>query len=116
MVRHKAVTNYLKEHNLLKSKYLWQLHAYVIPQRTAKLLLSKLPVNQPVDNFIASLVHDGIINAYAFDKQLVRQPDGFVGRSHTDIMHSGRLEKREEITQVLQSSKIKKKSNKRKKI
>jgi GR25 family glycosyltransferase involved in LPS biosynthesis len=37
--------------------YIWMLHAYVIRGRAVDVLLSNLPINSPVDNFIASLVY-----------------------------------------------------------
>lgn len=42
----------------LKPTYLWQLHAYLLSARGAATLLSSLPINSPVDNFVATLIHE----------------------------------------------------------
>lgn len=41
------------------------LHAYVLRGRAVDILLAALPINAPVDNFIAELIHDGRLTAYA---------------------------------------------------
>jgi GR25 family glycosyltransferase involved in LPS biosynthesis len=45
----------------LQPTYLWQLHAYLLSPSGAKKLLSSLPVNSPVDNFIAKLIYEGTL-------------------------------------------------------
>jgi hypothetical protein len=40
---------------------LWQLHAYMLTSESAEKLLSYLPISEPVDNFIARLIHSGAI-------------------------------------------------------
>jgi GR25 family glycosyltransferase involved in LPS biosynthesis len=45
----------------LEPTYLWQLHAYLLSPSGAKKLLSSLPVNSPVDNFIAKLIFEGTL-------------------------------------------------------
>jgi len=77
----------------LKLCYAWQLHAYVLTARAVETLLGNLPINGPVDNFIASLVHSGVLNAYMPERQLVGQQGGrFADRAaDSNIRHSGRL-------------------------
>jgi GR25 family glycosyltransferase involved in LPS biosynthesis len=41
--------------------YIWELHAYLITQKTASILLSFLPVDCPVDNFISKLINEKIL-------------------------------------------------------
>lgn len=41
----------------LKVNYIWMLHAYVLRGRAVDALLSNLPINSPVDNFLASLIY-----------------------------------------------------------
>jgi GR25 family glycosyltransferase involved in LPS biosynthesis len=43
----------------LEPTYLWQLHAYLLSPSGARKLLASLPVNSPVDNFIARLIYEG---------------------------------------------------------
>lgn len=97
----------------IKPTYLWQLHAYLLSASGAKKLLSHLPVNAPVDNFVASLIHENMltvsietcftkifkslfsIQAYAVPHKgrLVKQAAGTfkARRSDSDIVHSGRI-------------------------
>lgn len=39
--------------------YIWQLHAYLVKRSAVDTLLSHLPINGPVDNFVASLILHG---------------------------------------------------------
>ena len=50
----------------LKPSYLWQMHAYMLTPNSAKRLLTHLPVNDPVDNFIARLIYEGKIEVNEF--------------------------------------------------
>ena len=43
----------------LKPSYVWQMHAYMLTPSSAKKLLEFLPVNDPVDNFVARLINEG---------------------------------------------------------
>ena len=45
----------------VRPKYVWQLHAYLLSPKGAMKLLSFLPVSAPVDNFIAKLTLDNIL-------------------------------------------------------
>lgn len=50
----------------IKPSYLWQLHAYLLSPSGARKLLSNLPVNAPVDNFIAGLIYEEKLTVCAF--------------------------------------------------
>ena len=50
------------EVGFFKPNYLWQLHGYLLSATGARKLLSALPVDAPVDNFIATLIYDGRLN------------------------------------------------------
>jgi hypothetical protein len=39
--------------------YVWTLQAYVLRRRAVEVLLSKLPISAPVDNFVAGLIYAG---------------------------------------------------------
>jgi GR25 family glycosyltransferase involved in LPS biosynthesis len=41
--------------------YVWMLHAYILRGRAINKLMNKLPINAPVDNFVAQLVYDGVL-------------------------------------------------------
>lgn len=73
----------------LRPSYLWQLHAYMLTSATAARLLARLPCAEPVDNFLARMVHDGALNALALRTQLFRQRALGPQRRDSDIQHSG---------------------------
>lgn len=79
--------------SFIRVKYARQLHAYVLTAKAVKIILDNLPVNAPVDNFIASLVHAGTLMAYMPERLVVtQQGGGFTNRSDTsDIRHSARI-------------------------
>ena len=80
---------------LFKPEYLWQLHGYMLSVQGAKKLLSFLPVNQPVDNFVATLLSEEKINGYAMlpSEQFVKQEAYAASKKKKDsnINHSARL-------------------------
>ena len=71
---------------LFRPRYLWGLHAYVVTAAGARKLLAHLPVYAPVDCFVATLVHEGHVNAYAAIDKLAHQRPQLA----SDIEHSGR--------------------------
>eukprot|EP00439_Symbiodinium_sp_Y106_P023569 s150_g2.t2 len=68
------------------AEYVWTTVAYMVWPEGAHKLLSKLPVNQPVDNFMATLCADGDIKAYCMRPKIVHQADGWNVKS--DVGHS----------------------------
>ena len=76
---------------LLRTNYAWQLHAYVLRGRAVERLLASLPVDAPLDNFVARLVHEGKFVAYAVRDRLVNQDGSYHQRQgDSDINHSAR--------------------------
>lgn len=51
-----------EDKTIFRPTYLWQLHAYILSSNGARKLLSHLPINMPVDNFIARLIHEKKLN------------------------------------------------------
>ncbi|CAK9074213.1 unnamed protein product [Durusdinium trenchii] len=72
--------------HLAEAEYVWTTVAYMVWPEGARKLLSKLPVNQPVDNFMATLCADGDIKAYCTLPKIVHQADGWNVKS--DVGHS----------------------------
>ncbi|CAJ1377213.1 unnamed protein product [Effrenium voratum] len=72
--------------NVAEAEYVWTTVAYLVWPEGARKLLSKLPVNQPVDNFMATLCADGDIKAYVTLPKIVHQADGWNVKS--DVGHS----------------------------
>jgi len=56
-----------------KPNYLWMLHAYILRGRAVDVLLSSLPICAPVDNFVAELIYEKRLVAYALKDHLVKQ-------------------------------------------
>ena len=46
---------------IIKPNYAWCLHSYIVRGKAINTLLSNLPINCPVDNFIGQLLYDEII-------------------------------------------------------
>mmetsp|Transcript_21495 Transcript_21495/g.47226 ORF Transcript_21495/g.47226 Transcript_21495/m.47226 type:complete len:259 (+) Transcript_21495:1304-2080(+) len=68
------------------ASYLWTTVAYMIWPRAARRLLARLPVDQPIDNFLACSICDGFVDGYAVWPKLVKQAGGWdVG---SDVVHS----------------------------
>lgn len=71
---------------LVESEYVWTTVGYLIWPAAARLLLSKLPVNQPVDNFMAQACASGELKAYCIRPKIIRQSDAW--NCGSDIRHS----------------------------
>lgn len=71
---------------VVEAEYVWTTVGYIIWPAAARLLLSKLPVNQPVDNFMAQLCATGDLKAYCIRPKIIRQADAW--NCGSDIRHS----------------------------
>jgi len=72
--------------DLVESEYVWTTVAYVIWPAGARLLLNKLPVDQPVDNFMASACASGELKAYCVRPKIVLQAEAW--NVNSDVGHS----------------------------
>jgi len=72
--------------DLVESEYVWTTVAYVIWPAGARLLLSKLPVDQPVDNFMALACASGELKAYCVRPKIILQADAW--NMNSDVGHS----------------------------
>ena len=52
---------YFRGGEVIKVNYAWCLHSYILRGKAINTLLTNLPINSPVDNFIGQLLFDGII-------------------------------------------------------
>ena len=57
--------------DIIEPSYVWCLHAYLLRGKAINILLNNLPINAPVDNFIAQLLYDGTLKVTA-KRQLLR--------------------------------------------
>jgi len=72
--------------NLVESMYVWTTVAYIVWPAGARILLSRLPVDGPVDNWMAQACADDQIKAYCITPKIIRQAEAWnVG---SDIAHS----------------------------
>jgi GR25 family glycosyltransferase involved in LPS biosynthesis len=80
---------------LYRAIYVWHTGAYFVSQPGAKKLLKHLPVDCPVDNFMAKLILLGVLKAYLPTYPLALQSagDSNIEHSHTSarasMPHSG---------------------------
>jgi glycosyl transferase family 25 len=72
--------------DLVEAEYVWTTVAYIVWPAGARVLLSKLPVNQPVDNFMACLCADRDIKAYCVSPKIVLQVEAW--NVNSDVSHS----------------------------
>jgi len=72
--------------NLAECEYVWTTVGYIIWPAAARLFLSRLPINGPVDNWMAGLCAAGDIKAYAVRPKIVLQADAW--NVNSDVAHS----------------------------
>jgi GR25 family glycosyltransferase involved in LPS biosynthesis len=65
--------------------YTWNTGAYMLWPSTVKTLLANLPMNEPVDVFLARLMYNGQINAFGPDPAIAYQ---FCNHCDGDIVHT----------------------------
>jgi len=71
---------------LVESEYVWTTVGYIVWPAGARKLLSALPVDQPVDNFMATLNAEGDLKAYCVRPKIIRQSDAW--NVNSDVGHS----------------------------
>lgn len=71
---------------LVESEYVWTTVGYMVWPAGARLLLSKLPVDQPVDNYMAALNASGDLKAYCVRPKIVLQAEAW--NVNSDVAHS----------------------------
>eukprot|EP00445_Apocalathium_hangoei_P084498 CAMPEP_0204214956 /NCGR_PEP_ID=MMETSP0361-20130328/77078_1 /ASSEMBLY_ACC=CAM_ASM_000343 /TAXON_ID=268821 /ORGANISM="Scrippsiella Hangoei, Strain SHTV-5" /LENGTH=406 /DNA_ID=CAMNT_0051179639 /DNA_START=8 /DNA_END=1228 /DNA_ORIENTATION=+ len=72
--------------DLVEAEYVWTTVAYVIWPSAARKLLSQLPVNEPVDNWMAGYCATGDVKAYCVRPKIVLQADAW--NVNSDVGHS----------------------------
>lgn len=71
---------------LVESEYVWTTVAYIIWPKGAQKLLSQLPVNEPVDNWMAGHAAAGELKAYCVRPKVITQADAW--NVNSDVAHS----------------------------
>lgn len=72
--------------HVVESHYVWTTVAYIVWPVGARKLLSKLPVDEPVDNWMAGLCAENDIKAYCVRPKIVLQADAW--NVNSDVAHS----------------------------
>jgi len=84
---------------LVEAEYVWTTVGYIIWPAGARVLLNRLPVDQPVDNWMATACASGCLKTYCVRPKIIRQAEAWnvnsdVGHSDevdSDIRHSDRF-------------------------
>jgi len=71
---------------LVESEYVWTTVGYVIWPAGARLLLDRLPIDQPVDNWMAGQAAAGDLKAYCVRPKIIRQAEAW--NINSDVAHS----------------------------
>jgi hypothetical protein len=71
---------------IVESEYVWTTVAYIVWPSAARKMLSRLPVDQPVDNWMASMNASGDLKSYCMRPKIVRQADSW--NVNSDVGHS----------------------------
>ena len=69
-----------------EAEYLWTTVGYIVWPAGAAVLLENLPVNQPVDNYMAKLIAERKLQAFAATPALVKQAQAW--NVDNDVAHS----------------------------
>jgi GR25 family glycosyltransferase involved in LPS biosynthesis len=71
---------------LVEAEYVWTTVAYIVWPAGARILLNQLPVNEPVDNWMAAACASGSIKSYCVRPKIVHQADAW--NVNSDVAHS----------------------------
>jgi GR25 family glycosyltransferase involved in LPS biosynthesis len=71
---------------LVESEYVWTTVGYIIWPAGARILLDRLPVDGPVDNWMAGLAAARELKAYCVRPKIVRQAEAW--NVNSDVSHS----------------------------
>lgn len=75
----------------LRVNYVWNLHAYLIHGHCVEKIMAYLPINMPVDNFLASLAHSQGLEVLVLAKPIADQGSFAHRKPDSDIFHSGEI-------------------------
>lgn len=72
--------------SLVEAEYVWTTVGYIVWPAGARILLNRLPIDQPVDNWMASMCAAGDIKAYCVRPKIVLQAEAW--NVNSDVAHS----------------------------
>lgn len=75
--------------DLVEAEYVWTTVAYMIWPAGARILLNRLPIDQPVDNWMATACAEGGIKSYCVRPKIIHQADAW--NVNSDVGHSDEM-------------------------
>lgn len=75
--------------NLVESEYVWTTVGYMIWPAGARILLNRLPIDQPVDNWMATACAEGALKSYCVRPKVIHQADAW--NVNSDVGHSDEM-------------------------
>lgn len=75
---------------LVEAEYVWTTVGYIIWPAGARILLGRLPVDQPVDNWMAAACASGVLKSYCVRPKIIRQADAW--NVNSDVGHSDEVD------------------------
>jgi len=75
--------------DLVEAEYVWTTVAYMIWPAGARILLNRLPIDQPVDNWMATACAEGAIKSYCVKPKIILQADAW--NVNSDVGHSDEM-------------------------
>jgi GR25 family glycosyltransferase involved in LPS biosynthesis len=76
--------------DVVEAEYVWTTVGYIIWPAGARVLLSRLPVDQPVDNWMATACAAGAVKSYCVRPKIIRQADEW--NVNSDVGHSDEVD------------------------
>lgn len=76
--------------DVVEAEYVWTTVGYIIWPAGARVLLGRLPVDQPVDNWMATACAAGAIKSYCVRPKIIRQADEW--NVNSDVGHSDEVD------------------------
>jgi GR25 family glycosyltransferase involved in LPS biosynthesis len=74
---------------IVEAEYVWTTVGYIVWPAGARLLLARLPIDQPVDNWMAGLCASGYLKSYCMTPKIVHQADAW--NVNSDVSHSDEI-------------------------
>jgi len=76
--------------DVVEAEYVWTTVGYIIWPAGARILLGRLPVDQPVDNWMATACAAGAVKSYCVRPKIIRQADDW--NVNSDVGHSDEVD------------------------
>jgi len=75
---------------LVEAEYVWTTVGYIIWPAGARILLNRLPIDQPVDNWMAAACANGAVKSYCLRPKIIHQAQAW--NVNSDVGHSDEVD------------------------